>query len=225
MAQNGFYINLDKCSDCKRCEIACSDWNNVEVAEYDLPDRAANPDRDSPPAVDAMWMGYLYREEGTFPDVTISRMPLPCFQCENPVCRDAAPEGALYKREEDGTVFVDQSKLNEEQSQAVAEACPFDRIQIPSVDMPASSGYPDGKSAGLASKCVACFDREGDPACVEVCHTGALDYGDMDELREEYPNASREPLKEPFSETAVDKTKPAVIIEGDCKCVTPDETA
>ena len=213
MAQNGFYINLDLCYDCKQCEIACSDWNNVEVAEYDLPEEGANPDRDSPPAIDVMWMGFYEEESGEFPDVEVTSAPLPCFQCENPVCRDAAPENALYKREEDGTVFVDQSKLNEEQSQAVAEACPFDRIQIPSVDMPASSGYADGKAAGLASKCTACFDREGAPACVDVCQTGALDYGDMDELAEKYPDASRDPLKEMFSAEAVEETQPAVLYE------------
>lgn len=86
--------------------------------------------------------------------------------------------------------------------------------------MPASSGYPDGKSAGLASKCVACFDREGEPACVDVCHTNALDYGNMDDLREEYPNADQEPLKEMFGEEAVEETQPAVIFEGSCVCST-----
>lgn len=213
MAQNGFYINLDKCTHCKRCEIACADWNNVEVAEYDLPKNGANPDRDSPTPIDVMWMGFYEEETGEFPDVEVTRAPLPCFQCENPVCQDAAPEDAIYKREEDGTVFLDQSKLDEEQSQAVADACPFGRIQTPSVDMPASSGYPDGKSAGLASKCTACFDRDGEPACVDVCHVNALDYGDMTELREEYPNASRDPLKEMFGADEVEETQPAVLYE------------
>jgi len=213
MAQNGFYINLDDCYNCKQCEIACSDWNNVQAAEYDLPIQGDNPDRDSPRAINAEWLGFFEEESGQFPDTQLTYSPLPCFQCENPVCRDAAPENALYKREEDGTVFVDQSKLDEEQSQAVAEACPFDRIQIPSMDMPASSGYADGKAAGLASKCVACFDRDGNPACVDVCQIGALDYGDMDELREKYPDASREPLKEMFSAEAVEETQPAVLYE------------
>ncbi|HKL28974.1 MAG TPA: 4Fe-4S dicluster domain-containing protein [Natrialbaceae archaeon] len=202
MAQMGFYFNEKNCINCKTCEIACSDWNDIRPNEW------------SEKANDVKWIDIVQEEEGTHDDLTLTTMVAPCFHCEEPACVDAAPEHGVYKREEDGLVFVELSNLSESDTQAVVDACPFDRMQVADEDMPATSGYPDGRPAGLPQKCTGCFDKDGEePACVNACPTGAIEFGDIAELREKHPDASQDLLKEFYGADAVEKTKPAVIIE------------
>jgi len=201
MAQMGFYVNTKNCMACHTCEVACSDWNDIRPSEW------------SDKETDVQWMDVLEMEAGETGDLTLTTLPVTCFHCENPACVEAAPKHGVYKREEDGLVFVEQSNLEEGDAQAIADACPFDRIQISEDDMPATSGYPDGRPAGLPQKCTGCFDKDGDPACVDACVTGAIEFGDMDELREKHPDASQDLLKEIYGADVVEKGKPNVIIE------------
>jgi len=201
MAQMGFYVNEKNCIYCKTCEIACSDWNDIRPKEW------------SEKANDVKWMDVLEMEAGSHGDLTVTSLPVPCFHCENPACVEAAPEHGVYKREEDGLVFIEHDNLSEADTQAIADACPFDRIQVAEDDMPATSGYPDGRPAGLPQKCTGCFDKEDDPACVSACPAGAIEFGELSTLREEHPEASQDFLKEIFGADAVDKAKPSVIVE------------
>ncbi len=201
MAQMGFYINAKNCTNCNACEIACSDWNDIRPKEWTVE------------ATDVKWMDVLAKENGKSGDLTLTTLPVPCFHCENPACVEAAPENGVYKREDDGLVFVEQSNLSAGDAQAVVDACPFDRIQVSDDEMPASSGYPDGKAAGLPQKCTGCFDKEDKPACVEVCPTEAIEFGEIEALREKHPEASQDLLKQLYGADAVSKVKPAVIIE------------
>lgn len=201
MAQKGFFINESMCQNCHACEIACSEWNDIRPTEY------------SDEAVDVKWLDILTREEGSYDDLDLTTLPLPCLHCEEPACVEAAPENGIYKREEDGLVFVEPSNLSEGDTEAIVEACPFDRIQVSDIEMPASSSYPDGKLAGLPQKCTGCFDRVEEPACVAACPTEALQFGDIETLRDEHPDASQELLKEIFGTQAVENNKPAIIIE------------
>jgi Fe-S-cluster-containing dehydrogenase component len=198
----GIYIDAKNCTNCHACEIACSDWNDIRPNEWKVE------------AADVKWMDVLEMEEGNYENVSLTTFPVTCFHCEEPACVEAAPKHGVYKREEDGLVFIEQSNLSEEDTEAIAEACPFDRIQVSEDDMPATSGYPDGRPAGMPQTCTACFDKEeGKPVCVEACPVGAMEIGELSSLREEHPEASQDLLKEVFGADAVEKTKPAVIIE------------
>ena len=78
------------------------------------------------------------------------------------------PSGAIYRTAE-GAVAYDRDKCIG--CKLCVTACPFD---VPRYDA-------DNKMA----KCHLCFDRIGagmQPACVKTCPTGALKFGDRDEL-------------------------------------------
>lgn len=86
--------------------------------------------------------------------------PLVCFQCANPECLAACPEGAISKNES-GVVLVDAERCTG--CGSCVEACPYGMIRLP--------------EGGAAMKCDLCG---GDPACVKECEPGALVYAEPD---------------------------------------------
>jgi nitrate reductase beta subunit len=96
----------------------------------------------------------MYKEfENTF------QMYLPrlCNHCLNPSCVASCPSGAMYKREEDGAVLIDQDKCRG--WRMCVSACPYKKIYY---------NWESGKS----EKCIMCYPRieSGMPmACAESC--------------------------------------------------------
>ena len=94
---------------------------------------------------------------GDYPNNYHFYLPRMCNHCTKPSCLEACPVRAIYKREEDGVVLIDQDKC-----QGIREcnkACPYDKIYF---------NYVTGKS----QKCIFCFPRleEGvAPACARQC--------------------------------------------------------
>ena len=153
MKQLGFSFDISRCSGCMSCLVACLDEN-------DLPD-------DSP-----SYRHVTSMEKGRFPSAAISFFSLSCLHCGDAPCMMVCPTGAIFKRERDGIVDVNQDICIGCHSCAVA--CPFGAPQ-----------FPDGVRM---SKCHFCIDRvehDLEPACVRVCPAGALDYGPMERLAEQ----------------------------------------
>lgn len=104
-----------------------------------------------------------------------------CFHCENPWCVAACPTGAMQKRAKDGIVFVDPNLCVG--CKTCMSACPW--------------GAPQwNKETGRVVKCDYCMDRidEGlEPACVTICTTHCLHFGEADKVpqvrRERYARA------------------------------------
>ena len=92
--------------------------------------------------------------------------PVACKQCENPPCLAICPNEAIYK--EDDRVLIDRQKCVG--CGMCVSACPFGAM---SLDRKKSKSY----------KCDLC---SGDPQCVKVCETNALEYLDFEMLQ--YPN-------------------------------------
>lgn len=92
--------------------------------------------------VHPMWMFYLARI---------------CNHCDHPACLAACPRKAIYKRDEDGIVLVDQERCRGYQE--CVKACPYKKVFYNVI--------------GRASqKCIGCFPRveQGEVAlCVESC--------------------------------------------------------
>jgi Fe-S-cluster-containing dehydrogenase component len=89
MTKWGMVIDLEKCTGCQACTTACAMENNR------LPDEN--------------WQDVLFYHEGTYPNVSLSWLPRPCMQCENPSCMYFCPTKATWKTD-DGVVLVDWNK-------------------------------------------------------------------------------------------------------------------
>ena len=84
-------------------------------------------------------------------------LPRICEHCLNPSCVASCPSGAMYKREEDGIVLVDQDKCRG--WRFCVSGCPYKKV------------YFNHKS-GKAEKCTLCYPRieAGQPTiCSETC--------------------------------------------------------
>ena len=106
---------------------------------------------------------------GTFPDQ--------CRHCVTPICVDVADmavPGAMIKDPKTGAVLVTDKikKLSEQDMADVIHACPYN---IPRYD----------KVKKTLAKCDMCADRVAAgilPACVKTCPTGAMAFGERDEI-------------------------------------------
>lgn len=84
-------------------------------------------------------------------------LPRLCEHCLNPTCVAACPSGAIYKREEDGIVLIDQNKCRGWRQ--CVSACPYKKIYF---------NWETKKS----EKCTFCYPRieVGEPTiCSESC--------------------------------------------------------
>lgn len=94
---------------------------------------------------------------GEYPNSYHFYLPRICNHCTNPACVAACPRKAIYKREEDGIVLVDQSRCRGYQH--CVEACPYKKIYF----------NPTFKRS---EKCIFCYPRieQGlPPACAQQC--------------------------------------------------------
>ena len=180
--QIGFYFDQTRCTGCGACQVACKDW-------HDLP---AGPEN---------WIRVLYTEKGKFPDVFVSYVVAPCYQCLDPVCIPACPVDAISKRDGDGIVVVDGEAClgNKKCDVKCLKACPYNAPQF-------------GPELGAKMRmCNFCLDRWSDnklPVCVEACPTRALDAGPLGELKAKYGDIQD---AEGFAYSK--RTKPAVIFK------------
>ena len=106
-------------------------------------------------------------ERGVFPLLTLETRSERCNHCEDAPCVNACPTQASHY-EEGGIVVVDPDKCVG--CKACIVACPYEVRYM----------HPDG----YVDKCTFCTHRvkDGlDPACVSVCPTHCMVFGDLDD--------------------------------------------
>jgi molybdopterin-containing oxidoreductase family iron-sulfur binding subunit len=185
-------VDLDKCTGCGACVVACHAENNVPIVseEETVTGRAVHWIR-----VERYW-------DGEYPNVKARFMPVMCQQCGNAPCEPVCPVYA--------TLHSPRENLNEQ----VYNRCVgtrycqnndpykvrFFNFYDPQFDGPLKEQLnPDVtvRSAGVMEKCTFCVQRirraeeqalvenrplnDGEvvPACVEACPSNALVFGDL----------------------------------------------
>ncbi|MCA3748715.1 MAG: nitrate reductase subunit beta, partial [Rubrobacter sp.] len=84
-------------------------------------------------------------------------LPRICEHCLNPSCVASCPSGAMYKRDEDGIVLVDQEQCRG--WRYCVSGCPYKKVYF-------------NHNTGKAEKCTLCYPRieNGEPTiCSETC--------------------------------------------------------
>ncbi|MDU1908372.1 MAG: 4Fe-4S dicluster domain-containing protein, partial [Eggerthella sp.] len=96
MANYAIVTDLNRCTGCLACTVACKAINGVDVGSFWIKTLRVGPHP-------------IEGGSGTFPDVEMYFLPVQCQHCENPECVKVCPTEASHVRE-DGTVQIDKSK-------------------------------------------------------------------------------------------------------------------
>ncbi|MDT0500449.1 MULTISPECIES: 4Fe-4S dicluster domain-containing protein [unclassified Halomonas] len=97
------------------------------------------------------------RGEGDYPNSYYFYLPRLCNHCANPACLAACSRNAIYKRQEDGIVLVDQERCRG--YRYCVNACPYKKIYF-------------NEQISKSEKCIFCYPRieKGLPtACAQQC--------------------------------------------------------
>jgi len=173
-------IDLRRCVGCQTCTAACKSANAT------------------PPGV--QWRRVLDIENGKFPDVSRTFLPVACMHCADPPCMHVCPTTATKQRE-DGLVTIDYD-LCIGCSNCIM-ACPYDARSIEHTPryaygepMQSETARFDPERLSVATKCTFCKERidlaavtgqtpgvdpEVTPACVNSCISGAMHFGDVND--------------------------------------------
>lgn len=193
MAKWGMVIDLDRCTGCQACVVACQAENNIAAPQQDQAIKGRS----------IAWMELTTFVEGRYPRVKIRMLPRPCMHCEHPPCVKVCPVGATQLSEEG---IVGQIFSRCIGCRYCTTACPYTVRYFnwypPSWPEPMKKGInPDVsiRPKGVVEKCTFCHHRlqqardqasyegrslrpgEYVPACVEACPASAMWFGDLED--------------------------------------------
>lgn len=202
----GMAIDLDLCTSCGGCVVACKSENNVPVAGT-TPEQAGTG---------IYWMNLVPRDE---PDSErqLELLPMPCQHCENPPCVKVCPVNATYQNDEGLVAMVYDRCIGCRYCEA---ACPYS-VRFFNWSEPV---WPEGfenylnpdvatRPEGVVEKCTFCSHRvrsasekarlEGReladaelqklPACAQSCPAEAIVFGDLADSESLVSRLSRSP--------------------------------
>jgi anaerobic carbon-monoxide dehydrogenase iron sulfur subunit len=156
------FVHPERCIGCKQCEVACavahSQNQNLFLAVFESP--APKP--------------RIHTEPGLAMNTSF---PNKCRHCNPGPCMGVCPTAALYRPADyPNIVMVDVHKCIA--CGMCAMVCPFDVITY--YPLAAAPERPI-----VAVKCDHCIERQRMgllPACVQSCKSGALEFGEINEL-------------------------------------------
>ncbi len=171
MARYGLAIDLNRCTGCYACVVACKSENSTLPGVY--------------------WIRIDEVEQGQFPKVSKTFIPMLCMHCAEVPCAEACPAGAIYT-DKNGVVLIDDESCNCGDVKPCTQACPLGLLSInkdqlsyfPDYLTPHEKELYEAHRHGAVEKCNLCYPRisEGlSPACVQACPTKAMLFGDLNE--------------------------------------------
>ncbi len=185
-------IDLDRCTGCQACVVACHAENNVPAVGEEEVTRGR-----------AMhWIRIERYWEGEYPDIRARFIPLLCQQCERAPCEPVCPVFATYHNEQEHLNIQVYNRCIG--TRYCANNCPYIARVFnwfnPYFPEPLNEQLnPDVtvRSRGIMEKCTFCVQRirrveenaaaegrpirdgEVQPACAQSCPTQAIVFGDL----------------------------------------------
>ena len=198
MALWGMVIDLDRCTGCQACVMACKAENNVPAVGA----REASRGRT------ISWMQLLTEET----EERLRFLPRPCLQCDDPPCTKVCPVYATYRNPEGIVAQVYARCIG---CRFCMAACPYNakyfnwyRYQK---EAPGQNPDVSVRTKGVVEKCTFCHHRlqkareragvekrelgpgEYVTACAEACPARAILFGDLSDPRSEVARLARSP--------------------------------
>jgi len=198
MARWGMVIDLDRCTGCQACVMACKAENNVPAVGA----REASRGRT------ISWMQVLTEET----EERLRFLPRPCLQCDDPPCTKVCPVYATYRNPEGIVAQVYARCIG---CRFCMAACPYNakyfnwyRYQK---EAPGQNPDVSVRTKGVVEKCTFCHHRlqkareragvekrelgpgEYVTACAEACPARAIVFGDLSDPRSEVARLARSP--------------------------------
>jgi Fe-S-cluster-containing dehydrogenase component len=196
-------IDLDRCTGCEACVVACRVENNIPTVG---PEEAAK-------GRSINWIRVERYFEGEYPDVKARFMPVLCQHCEEAPCEPVCPVYATYRTDEGLNAQVYNRCVG---TRYCANNCPytvrFFNFFDPVWDAPlekALNPEVSVRTRGVMEKCTFCIQRirkgeekakdegrkvrDGDvvPACVQTCQTKAMYFGNIADPESEVSRLSK----------------------------------
>jgi molybdopterin-containing oxidoreductase family iron-sulfur binding subunit len=199
-------IDLDRCTACGSCTVACREENNVPVFGPGDGNTGARPE----------WMSLLWREPESghgLPEM----LPFPCQQCDDAPCTKVCPVGAT-QRDDEGIVAMIYDRCIG--CRYCMVACPYARRSF-NWEEPKWEGNlaqllnPDvaTRPKGVVEKCTFCHHRvqrvkeeaamagraptDGEvrrlTACAAACPAEAITFGDINDPDSEVSRLQESP--------------------------------
>lgn len=185
--QYGFHFDATRCTGCRTCVLACKDYHDLsrDVSYRQVYEYGGG--------------SWEQDDDGAWRTTTfVYYVSIACNHCSKPACVAVCPTGAMHK-ETNGLVLVDQARCV---GCGYCElTCPY---RAPKVN----------RILGRSTKCDGCSSRldEGHkPLCVEACPLRAIEFDDIDCLRDVYGDCAGVP---PLPDASV--TVPNVVITPPC---------
>jgi len=196
-------IDLDRCTGCEACVVACRVENNIPTVG---PEEAAR-------GRSMNWIRIERYFEGEYPDIKVKFMPVLCQHCEEAPCEPVCPVYATYHTDEGLNAQVYNRCVG---TRYCANNCPytvrFFNFFDPKWDAPlekALNPEVSVRTRGVMEKCTFCIQRirkgeekakdearevrDGDvvPACVQTCTTKAMYFGNIADPESEVSKLSK----------------------------------
>jgi tetrathionate reductase subunit B len=157
-------INYDICNGCYNCQVACKDEHvGNDWTPYAKPQ----------PSTGQFWMKITDMVRGTVPKVRVTYPHDICQHCDEAPCIPVCKAQAICKRD-DGIVIIDPDKCRGHRN--CLSACPYGVIYF-------------NWDLNIAQKCTMCAHLLDagwkEPRCVDACPTGALKFGEEEDLKNE----------------------------------------
>jgi len=214
MALWGMVIDLDRCTGCQACVMACKAENNVPAVGA----------KEAALGRTISWMQVLVEES----EERTRFLPRPCFQCDDPPCTKVCPVYATY-RDPEGIVAQVYARCIG--CRFCMAGCPYNakyfnwrRYQQ---EAPGQNPDVSVRPKGVVEKCTFCHHRlqkardrvraerrelaPGDyvTACAEACPTRAITFGDLSDAGSDVAKLAKSPRAFRVGEEL--GTKPKVI--------------